>query len=300
MSMQSSKRLFTLSLCAVGTAFMLGACGGGGGSDPVITKLSVTPALGGVYGGEVTVLGNTGTVLGTGTTRTTDGKVDVNLSNYVVGSPVVVKVSLPVGASYFDEKAGTNVTITSANTVSLLSVLPAIGSGQAVGVTPLTNVASKLSGLTVNSNGTVNISRTLTADVVNQSVAKTNLFLGLPANTNILAAPVAATAAAPLPTDSYGRILAVIAKNTTASSAIAQANDLAGAVTTQGTVDTTKTAAIEQINATLRDPVKAAGITVVITTTNTAPTAAQVTEATAAVKAVIDAARPTATGATGG
>lgn len=299
MSMQSSKRLFTLSLCAVGTAFMLGACGGGG-SDPVITKLSVTPALGGVYGGEVTVLGNTGTVLGTGTTRTTDGKVDVNLSNYVVGSPVVVKVSLPVGASYFDEKAGANVTITSANTVSLLSVLPAIGSGQAVGVTPLTNVAAKLSGLTVNSNGTVNIARTLTADVVNQSVAKTNLFVGLPANTNILAAPVAASVAFPVPTDSYGRILAVIAKNTTASSAIAQANDLAGAVTTQGTVDTTKIAAIEQINATLRDPVKAAGITLVITTTNTAPTAAQVTAATAAVKAVIDAARPTATGATGG
>jgi hypothetical protein len=299
MSLSSSKRLFTLSFCAVGAAFILGACGGGG-SDPVITKLSVTPALGAVYGGVVSVFNSSGVLLGTATTSATDGKAEVNMSNYSAGTPVVIKVNLPVGASYFDEKTGANVAITSANTVSLLSVMPAVATGQAVGVTPITNMAARLSGLTTSSPGTVSLARTLTAESVYTAVATTNLVLGLPANTNILAAPAAATAAAPLPTETLGRVLAVMAKNTSAASAVAQANELVSAITPQGTIDTTKTAAIEQVNSTLRDPVKAAGITLVVTTANTAPTAAQVTAATSAVTAVINAARPTgATGAGG-
>lgn len=295
MSFQASKRLFTLSLCAVGTAVFLSACGGG--SDPVITKLSVTPVLGAVYGGEVAVYNNTGVLLGTGTTRATDGKADINLTNYSVGTPVVVKVSLPVGASYFDEKTGANVSITTSNTVSLLSVLPAVGSGQSVGVTPITNMAAKLSGLTTATVGTANFAA-LTPAKINESVAKTNLILGLPASTNILSAPVAATLAAPLPTEALGRTLAVMAKNTTATDAIAQANQLADAVTTSGTVDTTQSEVITQINTTLRDPVLAEGITLVIAVANKEPTATELAAATAAVTAVVDAARPT--GATGG
>jgi hypothetical protein len=275
---------------------MLGACGGGS-SDPVVTKLSVTPVLGAVYGGVVSVFNSSGVLLGSGTTSPTDGKADVNLSNYTAGTPVVIQVNLPAGATYFDEKKGTNVAITSANTISLLSVMPAVGAGQAVGVTPITNMAAKLSGVSANTTGPVSFARPLTADTVMQAVATTNLVLGLPATTNILAAPVAATLAAPLPTESLGRVLAVMAKNTTATDAVAQATSLANAVTTQGTVDATKTAAIQEVNSTLRDPVKAAGISLAVTTANTAPTAAQVTAAAAAVTTVINAARPT--GATG-
>jgi hypothetical protein len=288
-----TKRTFSLGLTAAAIAALV-ACGGG--SDPVITTLSVTPVLGAVYGGTVNVYSNTGTLLGTATTGAADGKASVSLSNYTVGSPVVVKVSLAAGASYFNEKTGANVTITAANPISLLSVVPAVASGQAVGVTPITNMAAKLAGLTADAVGTGTLATTVTADAIYSAVAKTNLALGLPASTNILAAPVAATLAAPKPTETLGNILAVMAKNTASADPVAQATALAAAVKTDGTVDATKAAAITEVNTTLTDKTKATGVTIAIAAPVTAPTAAQLTTATAATKMVVDAAKPTGAG----
>lgn len=288
-----TKRSFSIALTAAAIA-ALTACGGG--SDPVVTTLSVTPVLGAVYGGTVNVYSNTGTLLGTATTSSTDGKASVNLTNYASGSPVVVKVSLSAGASYFNEKTGANVTITASNPVSLLSVLPAVGSGQSVGVTPITNMAAKLAGLTADAVGSGTLATAVTADTIYTAVAKTNLALGLPAATNILAAPVAATVTAPKPTETLGNILAVMAKNTTAADPVAQAAALAAAVKTDGTVDTTKTAAITEVNATLSDTTKATGLTIAIAAPVVAPTATQITAAAAATKTVVDAAKPTGAG----
>ena len=64
-----SKRSFSIALTAAAIAALV-ACGGG--SDPVATTLSVTPVLGAVYGGTVTVYSSTGTLLGTATTRKSD------------------------------------------------------------------------------------------------------------------------------------------------------------------------------------------------------------------------------------
>jgi hypothetical protein len=208
----------------------------------------------------------------------------------------VVKVSLAAGASYFNEKTGANVTITAANPISLLSVVPAVASGQAVGVTPITNMAAKLAGLTADAVGTGTLATTVTADAIYSAVAKTNLALGLPAVTNILAAPVAATLAAPKPTETLGNILAVMAKNTASADPVAQATALAAAVKTDGTVDATKAAAITEVNTTLTDKTKATGVTIAIAAPVTAPTAAQLTTATAATKTVVDAAKPTGAG----
>jgi len=295
MSITITKRDFTFSLCLIG-AGILAACGGG--SDPVVTKLNVTPVLGAVYGGTVNVYSNSGALLGTATTSTTDGKASVDMTNYVDGSPVIVKVTLSPGASYFNEKTGTNTVVTSANTVSLLSVVPAVSTGQAVGVTPITNMAAKLAGVTADAVSGAALTTAVSADAIYSAVAKTNLILGLPASTNILAAPVAATLTAPVPTETLGKVLASIAKNTTATDPVAQSNALLAAVKTDGTVDSTKTAAITEANSTLKDPAKTTGLTLAISTANTAPTTAQVTAATATVKASVDAAR--ATGATGG
>ena len=295
MTISISKRKLTLSLCFISAA-ILGACGGG--SDPVITKLNVTPALGAVYGGTVNIYSSNGTLLGTATTSTSDGKATVDMANYTLGSPIIVKVTLSAGASYFNEKTGTNTTVTAANPVSLLSVLPAVAAGQAVGVTPITNMAAKLAGVTADTVGSTPLTSPVSADAIYTAVAKTNLILGLPAATNILAAPVPATAAAPTPTETLGKVLASIAKNTTATDPVAQATALAAAVKTDGTVDSTKTAAINEANTTLKDPAKTTGLTITIATPNTAPTAAQVTAAATAVKTVVDAAK--ATGASGG
>ena len=290
-----TKRSFSLALTAAAIA-ALTACGGSSSDSVATTTLSVTPVLGAVYGGTVTVYSSTGVLLGTATTSATDGKASVSLANYTAGSPVVVKVSLAAGASYFNEKTGANVTITAANPVSMLSVMPAVTTGQAVGVTPITNMAAKLAGLTAAAVGAGTLATTVTADAIYTAVAKTNLALGLPASTNILAAPVAATVTAPKPTETMGNILAVMAKNTASADPIAQANALVEAVKTDGTVDSTKTAASTEVNATLTDTTTATGLTITVAASVTAPTAAQITTATAATKTVVDAARPTGAG----
>jgi hypothetical protein len=87
-----------------------------------------------------------------------------------------------------------------------------------------------------------------------------------------------------------------MAKNTAAADPVTQANNLAAAVKTDGTVDSTKTAAITEVNTTLKDTTKATGVTIVIAAPVTAPTAAQVTTAAAATKTVVDAAKPTGAG----
>ena len=113
-----TKRSFSLALTAAAIA-ALTACGGSSSDSVATTTLSVTPVLGAVYGGTVTVYSSTGVLLGTATTSATDGKASVSLANYTAGSPVVVKVSLAAGASYFNEKTGANVTITAANPISI-------------------------------------------------------------------------------------------------------------------------------------------------------------------------------------
>jgi hypothetical protein len=292
MSYHVTKRQFTMSICAIGAALLISACGG---SDPVITKLSVTPALGAVYGGVVEVFSSTGTLLGTGVTTRPDGKVVVNMTNYTSGSPVVIKVSLPVGAIYFDEKADGELTIDNTNTVSLLSVLPAVGTNQSVGVTPITNMAAKLTGLDVETVGVTNFAFTVTARAIYESVAKTNLILGLPATTNILVAPVPASEAEPNPTDTMGLILAIMVRAST-TDAISQSNALADAVKTDGTVDVTKTEVITQVNDSLVDPTATQSLNLVIKPANTAPTPDQITAAVKEVETVLKPPTP-ATGA---
>jgi len=107
-----TKRSFSLAL----TAFAFAALSGCGGSSsdsapapapaapaPTASRiLSVTPALGAVYGGTVNVYSNAGLLLGTAKTSETDGKASVSLSNYTLGTPVIVKVSLAAGSSYFN------------------------------------------------------------------------------------------------------------------------------------------------------------------------------------------------------
>ena len=302
-----TKRSFSLALTALALAAVSGC--GGGSSDSATTPtptptptptstrvLSVTPALGAVYGGIVNVYSSTGVLLGTATTNNTDGKAAVSLSNYTPGTPIVVKVSLGAGASYFDEKKGINVNVTAANPISLLSVLPDVGIGQTVGVTPITNMAAKLVGLTPNDVGSGTLAKTVTADAIYTAVAKTNLFLGLPASMNILAAPVAATVTAPTPTESLGQILAVMAKNTIAADPAAQALAMAAAVKTDGTVDLANKVGITEVNGTLTNPTIARTLSIVVAPSVLEPTATQVATTTTTSKSVVQEAKATGAG----
>lgn len=287
----NARRPFLTAL-ALAVVAGLAACGGGSDEPPPVVKpttaLVVTPSLGAVYGGTVTVYSANGTLLGTGTTSTTDGKANVALTDYAAGTPIIIKLALNTGTTYFNEKTGANASITQGVSPSLLSLMNAVVPNQAVGVTPLTNMAAKLAGLSSASVGSGTLSTPVTADAIYTAVAKTNLALGLPAGTNILAAPVPATAAAPTPTDTLGKLLAVMAKNTTSADPIAQAQALEAAVNTNGTINTSAAAVINQVNAVLANPSLNAGLSLKLTAPVLAPTTAQLNQAISDAKQAVD------------
>jgi hypothetical protein len=269
------------------------------------TNVTITPALGAVYGGSVSVYNAAGTLLGTGTTGSTTGTASVKLTNYVTGTPILVKVSMVNGSTYFDEKSGTVKTVTVAaggTPVSLVSFKPSVTSGGSVGVTPLTNMAAKAAGIDASALTGAALTTPLTATAINTAVAKVNLFLGLPTSTNLLAAPVPATLAAPLPTNTYGLLLAKLAA-AASTDALAQSSALVAAVGTTGDVVSGNVAAINAANTALATAASAIGVT--ISAPNIAPSASQVTAAAAAVASTISAdTAPTgstgSTGSTGG
>lgn len=226
-------------------------------SDSATTNLTVTPALGAVYGGEVNVYNAAGGLLGTGTTSTTTGSASVVLNGYSAGTPIIVKLSMINGSKYYDEKSKTvkPVTVASgATATSLLSFAPSITSGAAVGVTPASHMAAKLAGL---STTTLTGGATLSAATILKAVGAANLILGLPSGTNLLKAPVPATSDTP-PTDTYGALLFAVAKVATVD-ALSQATalyDAVPAMAADGSVsitDNTKYATIVAANKAMFD-----------------------------------------------
>ncbi len=269
MSVSTFSRRFALAAVSA-AALVLSGCGGTTSST---STLSVTPALGAVYGATVAVYNASGALLGTGTTSPTTGKVSVTLYGYTSG-PVIVKVTL-AGATYYNEKSGLVESIAASDTTSMLSIAASASNGSSVGVTPLTNMAAEFAGLNVSTIGTTALSVALTATAVNTAVVQTNLAMGLPDGTLITAAPVAATLAEPSPTDTYGSILATMAKYSTGSP-LTQFKTLASAVTVSGgvgTISSTVPAIVTSMNSTLATY---ASSVVTVTTPNVAPTAAQI------------------------
>jgi len=273
-----NKRIAALLAVA---ALSLAGCGDSGSSAPTVagtsTSFSVTPALGAVYNGTVTVYSKSGAALGTASTGTT-GTAALTLSGYTTGEPVVIKLTLAPGASYFNEKTGANENVTT--TTSLLSIAPSVTSGGSAGVSALTNMAAQYVGLSADMVGTGALPVVPTSDAINQAVAKTNLAVGLPANTDILKAPVPATQAAPNPTDTLGNLLAKLAIYSTQPSPLARATALAEAVTTSGTVDPTRVGTLTALNNNL---ILAGNMPVTVYPAVTAPTLSDITSAVISV-----------------
>ena len=303
MSTHSFNRRLALTVISA-AALIIAGCGGttssSSSSSTTVNALTVTPALGAAYGASVFVYSPSGTLLGSGTTATTGttaGQVTLTLTGYTTGQPIIIKTVLGAGSFYFNEKTGANTTpVTASETpVTLMAVIPKVATGQAVGVTALTNMAAAFVGVTAT---TVIPTTTLTAAAVNEGIAKTNLALGLPTTTNITEAPVAASATnwnsvtgvitgGTGGTGSVtGKILAEMARTSTTTPA-AQAQALAAAVNTStGTVATgTASAVLGTINTTLQ-AAAVSKLAIVVAVSVTAPTTAQLTEAKTAVTTV--------------
>jgi hypothetical protein len=257
----SNRRFF--SQAAIVTAIALSACGGSPSSNPNALSSqsnSVTPALGATYNAEVFVYAADGiTLLGQGKTDAKTGKSNVTLTGYTSGTPVIVKVVVGPGASYYDETTKTDVVIAAGTTpFSMLSILPSATAGQDFSANPLTNMAAKFAGVAADKLGTTKLSTPLVADKVYEGVAKTNLALGLPSDTNVLAPVTPATKANPNPTGKISNLLVVMATaqigqvNTqVVKDPIQRALDLVNAIKLDGTIDTTKST-FNELNAALK------------------------------------------------
>jgi len=287
-------RVFTRLAVSGAMLGLIAACGGD--TVPSAT-LKVVPALGAVYNGDVTVYSSTGTLLGTGSTGAT-GTANVVLVGDTSGA-IVVKLALTTTSSFFDESANggagavTNVT----TPFSMLSAAPSLSSE--VGVTSLTNTAAALAGLDVTKVGTTSFA--LTADQANDGAARLLLALGLPTNFPVFSAPVPATATAPLPTDSYGLMLARLGANT---DPLQQAKDMVAAVST-GSITTASVfnTIFADLKTVVAERPSLSTAIAVASTNNTAPTDEQLTTAKAAVASAFTSGAATgaigATGATG-
>lgn len=246
----TSRRLMLVSALAV--AGYLTACSSSSSGSAATTSVDITPTLGMVYSGTVNAYSATGTLLGTGTTGTT-GKATIALTGYTANQPVIFQLVLTPGTTtYFNEKTPTVDAAAVTATSYLTSVVPYVTSGAVAGITPATNLAAKIAGVDVSQSGGKLATgvTSLTSDNILKAVVITNRLLSLPDDTNLLAPAVPATKASPNGGDTYGKILAALAKNTSAADPIAQAAALAGGitVTTAGAVATVTPAIFTPIN----------------------------------------------------
>lgn len=209
------------------TALLLAACGGTP-TPATVSNMVLTPAKGACLGCTVSVYSQAGVLLASGTTNTTTGKVTLDTAGNT--SLLLVKVTGNSTAKYFDEKSGTEQSF--ASTASMVTVVPSFSSGGEIGVTPLTTMAAKLAGVDTATLGSGTfVAQTLTAASIQDAGARTLLLLGLPPTFKLFAAPVPATLANPVPTDTYGGLLARLgATAATGSSALALFDSFVAAV----------------------------------------------------------------------
>ena len=275
MSNPISTRRLLLQLAVIASV-TLAACGGGGGDSTPSTPVgpttiktqanTVTPALGATYNADVYVYASNGlTLLGQGKTDGTTGKSNVTLSNYTPGTPVIVKVVVGPGASYYNESTKQNVTIAAGATpFSMLSILPKADANQDFSANPLTNMAARFAGISADNLGAKALTTSLNADKIYEGVAKTNLALGLPAATNILASVIPATKDKPNPPGTLSNLLVVMATaplgqvtGQSTDDPISRANNLAKAISIDAsgnaTIAAANASAFSNLNKALQD-----------------------------------------------
>lgn len=142
-----------MASCAVAAlaSLSLVACGGGGGGSSAATasaakNVTVVPALGGFsQGAKVAAYKPNGDVIATVDTNS-QGEAVLDFATY--DGPFILKVTGAAGVKYYDEGTGQLEDFGASDV--LLSVVPAstIASGDAFGVTPVTNMVAALAGVT--------------------------------------------------------------------------------------------------------------------------------------------------------
>ena len=265
-------------------ALLLAACGGTP-TPATVSNMVITPAKGACLGCTVSVYSKAGVLLASGTTNATTGKITLDTAGNT--SLLLVKVTGNATATYFDEKKGIQPF---APTKSMVTVVPSFSSGGEIGVTPLTSMAAKLAGVDIAALGSSTfVAQTLSAASIQDAGARTLLLLGLPPTFKLFAAPVPATLANPVPTDSYGGLLARLGATAAAGSSALDLFDSFVAAVPKSTVSTAGVITPVEIATTAL-----ATLTTASTSVATAAAAHTVANPTLAITTVTPVANPTA------
>ena len=246
-------------LSGLATCVVLTACGGGSPDSPVASNVQTTsvPALGAVYGASVYVYNTAGQLLGTGTTDAVTGKASLSVPSAASG-PFIYQVVLSSGSRFYDEGLDAVVTVNPNESLTMLSVATK-ASGE-VGITALSNMALRLAGIEPEMLGT-RAAQDLSLDKLTDAVATVIAVLGLPADFDLFAAPVAASPSNKNPASVYGKLLAQMAINAgPGNNAFTQAASLAQAINSQGVVANAQT--LVDLNLALQASAAAMGMTV--------------------------------------
>ena len=225
-------------LLSVSAALVLAGCGSSGSDSIVPTPLSVSssaqPQLGSFSAGAtVTYLMPDGSTIASALTGA-NGQATVDLGSYT--GPFTVRVTGGPGVTYFDESDGTNKPF-GAGATMLAIVRGSAGGLNSVGVTPLTNAAARLAGLTA-ANPSLGSRTAADIDTANGQIAA---MFGLPVGFDITRPPTPVTAGATSLTGSgdaptYAAVLAALAIQARASgsNALAQAEAMGAAFAAAG------------------------------------------------------------------
>ena len=199
---------------------VLAACGGGGDDPapapvvpaPVVTAVAVAPSLGSVLNADVAIsCAASGASLGTGSTGST-GLVTVSATGSCTG-PVLVRVSgrSDGTSTYYDEALASMLPFPSGTSVRAL--LPSLNGATTVGVTPLTEMATRQALAAAGSLAAVTSAQATTANtnvvtqVLGSGVTLDILQAPTPWNTSTAAGSLGTSAA-----DRYAFYLAGLAK----------------------------------------------------------------------------------------
>ncbi|PUE08596.1 hypothetical protein B9Z51_06475 [Limnohabitans sp. T6-5] len=253
------KNSFSALIGGLTVTVLLTACGGGSPESPVVSKVQTTtvPVLGAVYGASVFVYSTAGQLLSSGKTDAVTGKAALSMSAEVAG-PFIYKVVLSGGSRYYDEGLDAVVTVAPTESLTLLSL--ATSTSGEVGVTALSNMAVRLAGVYPEMLGTSATSG-LSLDKLSEAVATVIAVLGLPADFDLFAAPVAASPNNKNPASVYGKLLAQMAINAgPGNNAFTQAASLAQAINNQGVVASAQT--LVDLNQALQASAAAMGMSI--------------------------------------
>jgi hypothetical protein len=262
-------------------------------------ELTVVPLKGAIYGATVTAYeANGSTVLASSSTAaktaTAAGKATLLIPVAKASSPIIIQVQGSSTTTYFDEKSAVDAAFPS--TAQLVTVMGSLSGASSIGVTPLTTMAAKLTGIDISSLGKAGAAPAgLKSDTAVEGAARLLLALGLPSDFNIFATPALIKSNADLSqSDAYSGLIGMLGSKTAATSSLALFSEIiastpVAAVAANGTATVAFTDAQKAAVITFSSQVSNAAITFGVFTSvpNFGPTSTELTVSKVAFKAAV-------------